>query len=63
MAVSRWILITVLVAAVGCMGAKNDGGTPSSESDWREKKRLAEMRAKAEIIKEELRRRQRELND
>jgi hypothetical protein len=62
MHVLRWILVTAFVAAVGCTGAKKDGGTPSNENDWREKKRLAEMRAKAEVIKEELRRLQRELN-
>jgi hypothetical protein len=62
MTVSRWILITVLYATVGCAGSKDNDGQPTRQEDWREKKRLAEVRAKAEVIKEELRRLQRELN-
>jgi hypothetical protein len=62
MIAERIVLCAVFAVAVGCSGAKESGGQPSSQNDWRDRKTLAEMRAKAEVLKEDLRRLQRELN-
>ena len=56
------VLCVLFAAALGCSGPKEAGGQPTPQEDWREKKRLAEIRAKAEVLKEELRQRQLALN-
>jgi hypothetical protein len=61
MAVSRWILVAALLAVVGCSDSKQGGGQTPKE-DWRDKKKLAEMRPKVEGIKENLRTLQTKLN-
>ena len=55
------VLGTLFAAALGCSGANTAGSGRATQEDWREQKRLAEMRAKAEVLKEELRQRQRAL--
>ena len=65
MAVSRWVLFVALFAAlftvVGCSEPARTGTQPPKE-DWRDKKQLAEIRVRAEVIKDRLLGLQRELD-
>jgi len=49
------VLGALFAAALGCSGPTDAGNSPPPREDWRDKKQLAEIRVKAEILKEDLR--------